>query len=93
MQIEKYIFWLNKSGRTGELLLNKDYADKLPTGLNIKITNPSGIIIMGRSLFMSEEQKDDFEVIRRKYKNVVDIITYDDLLNSLSVTLENLKAN
>jgi len=93
MQIEKYIFWLNKSGRSGEEELNKEYQDKLPKGLKIKVTNPSGIIIMGRSSKLSPEQKDDFEIIRRKYKNVVDVITYDDLLKRLKVTIEHFREN
>lgn len=91
MQVEKYIFYLNKWGRAGEKYLTKKYRDKLPEGLEIKITNPSGIIVMGRNLNLSDDQKQDFEVIKRKYKNVIDIITYDDLLNRLRVTIEQLR--
>jgi hypothetical protein len=80
MQIEKYVFYLNKSGQKGEERLTKQYKDKLPEDFNIKITNPGGIIIMGRENGLSIEQKEDFEVIKRKYKNIVDIITYDDLI-------------
>ena len=57
----------------------------------IKITNPSGIIIMGRDDKLSDIQRDDFEVIKRKYKNIIDIITYDDLLKRLKFTIEQLK--
>ena len=53
----------------------------------IRITNPSGIIIMGRNKGMSIEQQQDFEVIKRKYKNIIDIITYDDLLERLKFTI------
>jgi len=91
MQIEKYIFYLNKWGRVGEESLTNKYRNELPKGLEIKITNPSGIIVMGRNLNLSDDQKQDFEVIKRKYKNVIDIITYDDLLNRLRVTIEQLK--
>lgn len=91
MQVEKYIFYLNKWGRAGEKCLTKKYEDELPEGLEIKITNPSGIIVMGRNLNLSGDQKQDFEVIKRKYKNVIDIITYDDLLNRLRVTVEQLR--
>lgn len=91
MQVEKYIFYLNKWGKAGEKSLTKKYKSKLPNGLEIKITNPSGIIILGRNLNLSEEQRQDFEVIKRKYKNVIDIITYDDLLNRLRVTIEQLR--
>lgn len=91
MQIEKYIFYLNKWGKKGEEKLTEKYKDELPDGLKIKITNPSGIIIMGREKGLSEDQLNDFEVIKRKYKNVVDIVTYDDLLNRLKFTIEQFK--
>lgn len=41
------------------------------------------MVIMGRSVNLSDEQKNDFEIIRRKYANIVDIITYDDLIYRL----------
>jgi hypothetical protein len=87
MQIEKYIFYLNKWGRKGEENLTAYYKDDLAENFKIKITNPSGIIIMGRKKGMTNEQLQDFEVIKRKYKNVIDVITYDDLLERLEFTI------
>lgn len=87
MQIEKYIFYLNKWGRRGEDKLTAHYKDELADNFQIKITNPSGIIIMGRNKGMSLEQQQDFEVIKRKYKNIIDIITYDDLIERLEFTI------
>jgi hypothetical protein len=87
MQIEKYIFYLNKWGKKGEDKLTEHYKDELPENFQIKITNPSGIIIMGRKKEMTNEQVQDFEVIKRKYKNIIDIITYDDLLERLKFTI------
>ena len=91
MQIEKYIFYLTKWGRSGEEFLTKKYKSDLPNGFNIKITNPAGLIVMGRDGNLSVEQKQDLEVIKRKYKHVIDIITYDDLLRRLRFTIEQLK--
>ncbi|MCG6189124.1 Shedu immune nuclease family protein [Maribellus maritimus] len=91
MQIEKYIYYLNKWGIGGEKKLTEKYKNKLPTDFKIQITNPNGIIIMGREKGLSKPQRLDFEVIKRKYKNVVDIITYDDLLKRLSFTIQQLK--
>ena len=88
MQIEKYIYHLNKSGKNGEKKLNDKYRNKLPSDFAIRITNPEGIIVMGREKGLSVGQKDDFEVIKRKYKNIVDIITYDDLLGRLQRVVE-----
>lgn len=92
MQVEKYIYHLNRSGEKGEKKLLKKYKDQLPEGFNFKITNPKGLIIMGRENNLSIKQKRDFEVIKRKYKNVVDILSYDDLLNRLKLTIEQIKS-
>lgn len=83
MQLEKYLYHLNRWGQTGEDKLNDRYAAQLPPGLRIKIVNPSGMIIMGRDAALTSEQRMDFEVIRRKYRHVVEIMTYDDLLRRL----------
>jgi hypothetical protein len=91
MQVEKYIFHLNKWGSTGEKLLTKKYKKELPNGLELKITNPTGLIIMGRDNNLTQNQKQDLEIIKRKYKSVVDIATYDDLLRRLQVMVEQLK--
>lgn len=91
MQIEKYIYYLNRAGIAGERKLTQKYRDMLPQDFNLKITNPGGIIIMGRENKLSPEQKQDFEVVKRKYKNVVDIITYDDLLKRLEFTIQQIK--
>lgn len=91
MQIEKYIFYLNKWGKKGEELLTKKYKSRLPEHFSIKIINPTGIIVMGRDSNMSSAQKEDFEVVKRKYKNVMDIITYDDLLGRLRFTIDQLQ--
>lgn len=87
MQIEKYIFYLNKWGRKGEEKLTEYYKNELADNFQIRITNPSGIIIMGRNKGMTTAQQQDFEVIKRKYKNVIDIITYDDLLQRIEFTI------
>jgi hypothetical protein len=85
MQLEKYIYHLNRWGQAGEKKLNERYADQLPTEISLKIVNPSGMIIMGRDHNLTAEQRTDFEVIRRKYRHVVEIMTYDDLLRRLKI--------
>jgi hypothetical protein len=92
MQVEKYLLHLNRWGKAGEQKLTKKYQAHLPDGLSLKITNPSGIIISGRSNNLTEQQLRDFEVIRRKYKNLVDIVTYDDLLSRLECTIKHWKS-
>ena len=90
MQVEKYIYRLNRWGHAGEKALTERYADKLPPGFQIRITNPSGIIITGRDQNLTQVQRQDFEFVRRKYKNIVDIVTYDDLLRRLKYVVSQL---
>jgi ABC-type enterochelin transport system substrate-binding protein len=78
----------------GEKALNARYAAKLPPGMEIRISNPKAIIIVGRDQIggskMTGSQLLDFEVIKRKYANMMDIITYDDLLRRLNHTIAAL---
>ncbi|RQR96767.1 DUF4263 domain-containing protein [Burkholderia sp. Bp8994] len=95
MQAEKYLFHLSKWGVDGERALTKAYASELPPGLEIRISNPKAIIIVGRSQIggkkMTDSQQLDFEIIKRKYANMMDIITYDDLLGRLQNTIYALE--
>lgn len=96
MQAEKYIFHLSKWGVAGERALSKRYEAELPTGMSIRITNPKAMIILGRDRLpggqqaLSASQMLDLEVIKRKYANMMDILTYDDLLRRLNNTIASL---
>lgn len=89
MQAEKYIFHLSKWGIAGERKLSEKYRTGLPNEMPIRITNPKAIIILGRDRLpsgqqaLSESQLFDLEIIKRKYANMIDILTYDDLLRRL----------
>lgn len=83
MQVEKYLFHLKKWGVDGEEEINRKRGSELPKGMQISITNPKGMIIIGRDNDFAKDQKFDFEIIKRKYANIVDIMTYDDLLQRL----------
>lgn len=88
MQVEKYLFHLNKWGLKGEETLTKKYEKKLLSNQSIKILNPKGLIIIGRDNNLSGNQLFDFEIIKRKYANMIDIITYDDLIRRLELLIE-----
>lgn len=90
VQIEKYIYTLNRWGKQGEETLKYKLGGKLTESMNIRITNPQGILVMGRSINLSDEEKFDLEIIRRQYKHIVDVITYDDLLERVKHIMENL---
>ncbi|MEB3438110.1 Shedu immune nuclease family protein [Pseudomonas sp. A2] len=92
MQIEKYLRHLNRWGTKGEAALRKRLGNKLPPDFQIKITNPCGVIIMGREKGLTNAQLRDLEVTRRHYKHIADIVTYDELLRRLRFILEQLRA-
>lgn len=91
MQAEKYIYYLTKGGITVEQDLNKQFRNQKPSDYSFKVVNPKSIIIMGRTNNYTEPQKEDLEIIRRKYKNITDIISYDDLLQRLETTIAMLE--
>lgn len=93
MQAEKYLFHLSKWGLNGERTLTERYAAKLPPGMSIRVTNPKAIVIVGRdpTADVWGEQAVDLEVVRRKYANVMDIMSYDDLLRRLDNVIASLR--
>lgn len=93
MQAEKYLFHLSKWGQAGELEILKKRKSELPAGIELKITNPKALILLGRDDAISGEQRFDFEIIRRKYANMIDIMTYDDLLRRLENIIVMMKRN
>lgn len=91
MQAEKYLFHLNKWGVNGEKEITRKHRSYLPECIDVRITNPKSIIILGRSNAFESKQDFDFEIIKRKYSSVIDIITYDDLLVRLENIINQLK--
>ncbi|TRC89690.1 DUF4263 domain-containing protein [Mesorhizobium sp. WSM4310] len=89
MQAEKYLIHLSKWGVDGERELSERYGTKLPADLQIRVTNPKAMLLLGRdrraggAAALTESQSFDLEVIKRKYANMMDIVTYDDLLRRL----------
>lgn len=90
-QIQKYIQCLNAWGTEGEEKLYSILKDELPDTVKPKILNPQGFLLLGRSKDFNKYQRNDFELIKRQYKNVADIMTYDDLLDRVNNILEALK--
>lgn len=91
MQVEKYLFYLSKSGPDGEKSIADKHKAELPAGLEIKIANPKAFVLSGRDDNFTGQQAFDFEFVRKKYSNMVDIITYDDLLRRLDNILSALR--
>ena len=93
MQVEKYIFHLNKWGREGEKAILKQKKAELPPNFEIRATNPRAMIILGRDYDFTDEEIFDFEIIKRKYANIIDIMTYDDLLRRLDNIITMINKN
>lgn len=89
-QVEKYIFCLNSSDKAKEDV-SKKLTEYLPEGVAVKIVNPQGILLAGRSNEFNCEQQKDFELIKRQYKHVADIMTYDDLAQRLRNIIASLE--
>ena len=64
----------------------------LPSNFRLKVVNPQGILLLGRSNNLTDEQLFDFEIIKRQHKNIVDIMTYDDLLKRFRNILNQIKS-
>lgn len=89
-QIEKYIFCLTSLEMSQKDVLKKLTA-LLPGDVKPEIVNPQGILLLGRSNAFNEQQRRDFELIKRQYKNITDIMTYDDLARRLKNIISSLK--
>ncbi|BES65582.1 hypothetical protein SANA_20210 [Gottschalkiaceae bacterium SANA] len=91
MQLEKYIYYLNRWSVAGEKKLTATYSKNLPDGFKIKIVNPKGLIVLGMDENFTDKQRTDMEIIKRKYKSVIDIVTYDDLIRRLESIIERFR--
>lgn len=91
-QIEKYILCLSKLNEERDAVFSK-LSNKLPENVKPQVVNPQGIFLIGRSNNFNEQQKRDFELIKRQYKNIADIMTYDDLIIRFENIINALKRN
>lgn len=84
VQIENYLYDMNSNQNNALKSINKKLEKSVYSTLKLKprIKNPKGIIIAGNKSQYSDEQKHDFEIVRRQYRNITDIITYDELIDS-----------
>ena len=91
-QVEKYITCIQRYAEEWETKPPRKIAKVIPEEMRLKVINPQGIIVMGDARGFSVDQKRDFELIKRQYKHVAEIITYDDLLSRLDNMIISLKS-
>lgn len=93
-QIEKYIYYLNHLGLNGEEEFSESCKKRLaerglplPDDFRLRVLTPHGRLLIGHCDFTKDEQR-DFDLIRRQYSHIVDILTYDDLLERVKRILQ-----
>lgn len=91
IQAEKYLFYLSKAGRDGEIAITESHSKDLPDGIEISIANPKALILAGRDSNLSPRERFDLEFARRSYSNVTDIISYDDLQRRVETVIASLR--
>ena len=90
-QIEKYIHCLSDCDKSKKEQIYAKLKKGLPNDISLKIVNPQGVLILGRSDYFNSQQKSDLELIKRQYKHIADIMTYDDLLSRIGNIISALK--
>ena len=91
MQTEKYIHNLNRNIQGAESYLTDKYKKEYDDSFEFRIMNPKGIVIAGRNNEYNKPQLNDLEIIRRMYGNIIEIYTYDDLIEMLDRQIFQLR--
>ena len=95
-QIEMYILALVNNKESAKKIIQTKAESQLPCGMEVKILNPRGIIIMGHASddainrFGKAKIDEAIEVVRRQYSHIIDVISYDDLKIRLQNVLNAL---
>ena len=89
-QLEKYILCLTTDDKSRAGVAEK-LKPMLPASVSLGFVNPQGYLVAGRSCDFNKQQIMDFELIKRQYKHVVDIMTYDDLVSRFETVVQSLK--
>lgn len=86
MQVEKYLHYINTESYNVIKKLRKAIKERENKDIEINIRSPKGVVILGRTNHFNKEQLQDYRLIKNAYKNIVDIYSYDELIE----TLENI---
>ena len=94
-QVEKYTYCLNKcNDKEIAKTSNDKFKPEISTDFAIKSMNLQGIIIVGnRNQLINDQMSDDFELIKREFKNIIDIFTYNQLLEMLNNSIKAISNN
>ena len=94
VQTTKYIRSLNRNHQKAIdnifAKLKKTYPKCTLKKEDLKINNPKGIMLFGRSNELNEQMQYDFEMIKRQFKDIHEIMTYDELIKRLDNLIDAL---
>lgn len=94
VQTTKYLLTINKNYLLAQKNIMKKLLEEYPETRfaeeDLLLNNPKGIILYGRSNNLDPKQLSDFELIRRQYKDIPEIMTYDDLFERLNNLIQCL---
>lgn len=91
VQLQNYLLSLQKTSREE---LNKSKFKKLviPDNLELQAIMPKGYIIYGTNKQLKDPKiMNDFQIIKNMYLNIIDIMTYDDLILRLKNLINSIK--
>lgn len=90
MQMEKYIYYLTNDVKTNTQKINEKISNVKE---KINITSPKGFIIMGRTNDFDDEMIRDYRIIKNKYANIINIFSYDELIQMLEELIGRFSGN
>ena len=95
MQLQNYLISLTKTSNDSLQQEKFKVDSNIPKDFQLKATSPKGYIIYGRDMQLEGNEKmlTDFQIVRNMYSNVIDIITYDDLIRRLENMLKALEVS
>lgn len=82
MQIEYYLRELHENSSSNIQKIKSKLLDKSFES-EVKINNVKGIIIMGRTNGFNAEQQETYRIMKNQFSNIINIISYDELLDML----------
>lgn len=95
MQLQNYLISLTKTSNDSLQQEKFKIDSNIPEHFQLKATSPKGYIIYGRDKQFENNEKmlTDFQIVRNMYSNVIDILTYDDLIRRLENMLKALEVS
>jgi hypothetical protein len=92
MQLQNYLISLEKTNKK-DLNKSKFKKKNIPSHLTLNATMPKGYVLFGldEQLVSDPKARKDFQILRNMYSNIIDIITYDDLIQRYKNVIRSMQ--